>query len=83
MLKPFAGLLLVVVISLGPVACKPKPKSESELKAEKEKAWRERQRLQAIKYYGELIKNYPESPHVEEAKKRLEALGPAATPAKK
>lgn len=83
MLKQFAGLLLALVLSLGLPACGEKKQSEAEIKAAKEKAWRERQRQQAIKYYGELIKNHPDSPHVAEAKQRLEALGPAATPAKK
>lgn len=83
MVKHIAGLLLVLVLSLGQCGCAEKKKSDAELKAEKEKQWRERQRLQAIKYYNELIKNYPDSPHIEEAKKKLDALGPASTPVKK
>ena len=83
MVKNIAGLLLALSLICGLTGCKPKTKSTAEQNLEKEKVWRERQRLQAIKYYGELIKNYPDSPHVEEAKKKLEALGPATTPVKK
>ncbi len=82
MVKHIAGLLLVFILSLSQTACEQK-KSDAELKEEKVKTWRERQRQQAIKYYNELVKNYPDSPHVEDAKKKLDALGPAATPAKK
>ena len=83
MCKKLAGLLLAFILSLGLPGCGEKKKSDAELKQAKEKQWRERQRVQAIKYYGELVKNYPDSPHAEEARKRLEALGPAPTPAKK
>lgn len=83
MVKNIAGLLLVFVLGLGVAGCKEKKKSDAELNREKETKWREGQRQKAIKYYGELIKNYPDSPHVEEAKKRLEALGPATTPTPK
>ena len=83
MVKNIAGLLLAFILSFGLNGCKEKTKSSAELNREKEKVWRERQRVQAIKYYGELIKTYPDSPHVEEAKKKLEALGPATTPVKK
>lgn len=83
MVKNIAGLLLAFILSLGLTGCPEKKKTAAELQQGKEKAWRERQRQQAIKYYGELIKNFPDSPHVEEAKKKLEALGPAITPVKK
>lgn len=83
MVKNIAGLLLAFLLGLGLSGCKEKQKSSAELNREKEVKWRERQRQQAIKYYGELIKTFPDSPHVEEAKKKLEALGPATTPVKK
>ena len=83
MVKNTAALLLAFILGLGFAGCKEKKKSDAELNREKETKWRERQRAQAIKYYGELIKNYPDSPHVEEAKKKLEALRPAGTPAAK
>jgi TolA-binding protein len=83
MVKHIAGLLIAFIFSLGFAACAEKKKSDAELNKEKEVKWRERQRQQAIKYYGELVKNFPDSPHAEEAKKKLEALGPAATPVKK
>jgi TolA-binding protein len=81
MAKNIAGLLLIALLAL--TACGEKKKSDADLKIEKEKAWRERQRVQAIKYYGELVKTYPDSPHAAEARRRLEALGPVPTPAKK
>lgn len=83
MVKNITGLLLAALLSLGLSGCEEKKKSDAELTREKEVKWRERQRQQAIKYYGELVKNFPDSPHVEEAKKKLEALGPATTPVKK
>jgi outer membrane protein assembly factor BamD (BamD/ComL family) len=83
MVKNIAGLLLTFLLCLSLNGCGEKKKSDAELAHEKEVKWRERQRQQAIKYYGELVKNFPDSPHVEEAKKKLEALGPATTPVKK
>jgi hypothetical protein len=83
MVKNIAGLLLTLILCLGIAGCEEKKKSDAELNRDKEVKWRERQRQQAIKYYGELIKNFPDSPHAEEAKKKLEALGPATTPEKK
>ncbi len=83
MVKHLAALLLILVVCLGQSGCGDKEKSPAELQHDKEVKWRERQRQQAIKYYGELVKNFPDSPHVEEAKKKLQALGPAATPVPK
>lgn len=83
MVKNIAGLLLAFLLGFSVTGCKETKKSDAELNREKEAKWRERQRQQAIKYYGELVKNFPDSPHVEEAKKKLEALGPATTPVKK
>jgi hypothetical protein len=82
MVKNIFGLVLALIIGFGHLACE-KKKTDADLKHEKEVQWRERQRQQAIKYYNELIKNHPDSPHLEDAKKDLESLGPAATPAKK
>jgi len=82
MLKHTAGLLVLLALSLSSLSCKKTPDTTA-LKAKEDTAWREKQRLQAAKYYGELIKNFPDSPNVDEAKRRLEGLGPIATPAKK
>jgi len=82
MVKNILGLALVLILGLGLSACEKKP-DEAALKREKETQWRERQKQQAVKYYDQLIKNYPDSPHIEEAKKKRDALGPVATPAKK
>jgi len=82
MVKRILWLVAIVAICLGNNACKKKPNLAVQ-KAAEEAKWRDRQKQQAIKYYGELIKNHPDSPHVEEAKKKLEALGPATTPVKK
>ena len=75
-------LALVLVLGFGLGACKKKP-DESALKGAREAQWRERQKAQAVKYYSDLLKDYPDSPHVEEAKKKRDALGPVATPVKK
>ena len=82
MFKHRAGLLLLLALCLGQTGCKKKPDTDA-LRAAEDKAWRERQRLQAIKYYSELVKNFPDSPNVEEAKSRLDSLGPVPTPARK
>jgi outer membrane protein assembly factor BamD (BamD/ComL family) len=82
MLKNPAGFALALLIGLSPCGCK-KEVSAVQRTAQDDQQWRERQRQQAIKYYAELIKSYPDSPNVAEAKRKMDALGPAATPAKK
>jgi len=82
MFKHIAGLLLLLALGLSPLGCKKKPDAAA-LQAKDDATWREKQRVQAAKYYGDLIKNFPDSANVDEAKRRLEALGPVATPAKK
>lgn len=82
MLKHSAGLALIAALCLAQFSCKPAPAS-TDTRAKDDAQWRERQRQQAIKYYGELIKNFPDSPNVAEAKRKMEALGPAPTPAKR
>jgi hypothetical protein len=83
--KPlFPTLILALACAsfavLGLTACK---KSTQAQKAAEEAKWRADQKQKAIKNYQELVKKYPESPFAAEAQKRLSALGPAATPAKK
>jgi outer membrane protein assembly factor BamD (BamD/ComL family) len=74
-------LLFAVVIVLSGGACE-KKKTAAQLNAEKEKVWQGQQKLRAAKYYQQLIDAYPDSPHVAEARTRLAALGPIATPAR-
>ncbi len=37
---------------------------------------REKLKKNAIKFYGSIVKEYPDSPHAAEAKQRLQALSP-------
>jgi TolA-binding protein len=76
----FILALVCASFALGLTACK---KSSNELKAAEEAKWRADQKQKAIKNYQDLIKKYPESPFAAQAKQRLSALGPAATPPKK
>ncbi len=70
---------LTVALGLGLAACQ-KKKTAAEIRAEKEKVWRVEQRSRAAKYYHDLIEKYPDSQFVAEAKQRLAAMGPVATP---
>ena len=72
--------LLLAFLLGGTVACKKTPQQEVAAKIAAEKADKKQK---AIKNYQDLVKKYPESPYTEKAKTRLQALGPAATPAKK
>ncbi len=72
-------LLFALILAFSGAGCEQK-KTAAQLNAEKEKVWREQQRLKAAKYYQDLIDKFPDSPHVAEAKTRLLALGPIATP---
>jgi len=73
-------VLLALLTLAGGVACKKTPQQEAAAKLVADKADK---RVKAIKNYQDLVKKYPESPYAEKAKARLQALGPAATPAKK
>lgn len=75
-----APLLLAALVCLASTGCE-KKKSAAELKVEQEKFKKEEKRQKAAQFYGELIKKFPDSEHVPEAKQRLQALGPVATPA--
>lgn len=72
-------LLGAVALILAFSACEEK-KTAAQANAEKEKAWHVQQKAKAAKYYQELLDKYPDSEHAAEAKQRLEALGPIATP---
>ncbi|MDB6153869.1 MAG: hypothetical protein JWL90_2322 [Chthoniobacteraceae bacterium] len=73
--KKFFLLILGVALATGGVACKKKeiPLKTGELSVE-EKA---KLKLNAISAYEKIVKDYPDSPHAEEAKKRLQVLKPA------
>lgn len=66
-------LIVIAAASLCVAGCEQK-KSAAEVHAEKEKAWRIAQRPKAIKYYGKLLKNYPDSEYAEKARARLDAM---------
>ena len=73
-------VILALFVLSGLAACKKTPQEQLEAKLLAEKADKKQK---AIKNYQELVKKYPESQYAEKAKTRLQALGPAATPAKK
>ena len=76
----FALLLFATVLCFGGTACEHK-KTMAELQVEKAKAFRDKQKIAAIKSYNDLITKYPDSEFAEKAKERLAALGPPpATP---
>ncbi|MES2570613.1 MAG: hypothetical protein V4710_11245 [Verrucomicrobiota bacterium] len=75
MLKKFLLLTLAVLFAVGGVACKKKPAAPlkaGELSVE-EKAKLKRN---AINAYEKIVKDYPESPRAETARKRLQELNP-------
>ena len=76
----FILVLLVAFVMGGAAACKKTPQQEAAAKVAAERADKKQK---AIKNYQDLVKKYPESPYAEKAKTRLQALGPAPTPAKK
>jgi outer membrane protein assembly factor BamD (BamD/ComL family) len=67
-----------MALTLG--ACK---KNLADQKAAAEAKWRSEQRQKAKDNYQKIVTKYPDSPFAAEAQKRLNALGPAATPGKK
>ena len=79
MLRKFCVLLLTGLMCAGAVGCK-QEKTQAELQAEKVRVFRERQKKLAARAYQDLVEKYPDSPHVEEAKQKVQALGgvPAA-----
>jgi outer membrane protein assembly factor BamD (BamD/ComL family) len=78
-------LLLITIVSLaGFTACK-KKETAADRQAKAAQAFRDRQKIGAIKAYTALVTDYPESEYVPKAQERLTVLGPlpAATPAPK
>ena len=82
MLKTAPLLLAAALLCFASTGCEQK-KSAAELKAAQDKLKKEEKRQRAAKYYEELITKFPDSEFADEAKKRLQALGPVATPAGK
>jgi len=81
MLHPRTHLtLLAVALLLAGAACTPK-KTNAELNAEKAKAFKQQQMAKAVKYYEEITTAYPDSPFAPQAKAKIQAIGPVATPA--
>jgi uncharacterized membrane protein YqiK len=71
--------LLAAVLVLGLAGCK-KTKTSAEANAERAKAWQSQQMARAAKSYQELVTAYPDSPYAEQARERVRAIGPVATP---
>jgi TolA-binding protein len=82
MLKTAPLLLAATLLCFASTGCEQK-KSAAELKAVQDKIKREEKRQRAATYYQDLITKYPDSEFAEEAKKRLQSLGPVGTPGAK
>jgi len=78
MLKPLLCLTLAAAFSLALVACKTK-RTESVQPGELSEAEKAERKAKALEWYKRLIEKYPESPHAEQAKERIQQLGGAAT----
>lgn len=78
-------LLLIAALSLaGFTACK-KKETAADRQAKAAQAFRDKQKVAAIKSYTALVTDYPDSEYAPKAQERLTVLGPmpTATPAKK
>ena len=81
MLKHLSHLALAAVLGVALVSCKSK-KPETLKPGELTEAQKADLLKKAADNYKKLVERYPESPHVEKAKERIQALGAAATPKK-
>jgi outer membrane protein assembly factor BamD (BamD/ComL family) len=81
MLKHLSHLALAAVLGVVLTSCKSK-KTETLKAGELSEAQKIELRRKAVENYKKLIEKYPESPHAEKAKERIQALGGAATPKK-
>lgn len=77
--KSLHYILLAAAIALVFPACGGK-KTAAEAAALELKNRQEAQKVKAAIYYQKLIDTYPDSPYTEQARARLQALGPVATP---
>jgi outer membrane protein assembly factor BamD (BamD/ComL family) len=82
MVKRILWLVVAAAVCTGSVACKKKP-NLAEQRAAADAKWRQEQKNKAIKYYSDLVKEYPDSPYAKQAEERLRALGPASPAPKK
>jgi len=81
MLKYFYRVAIAVVLGFVLASCK--SKQAGTLNAgELTEAQKIELRKKAVENYQKLIEKYPESPHAEQAKERIQQLGGAATPKK-
>jgi predicted Zn-dependent protease len=80
MLKLVPLLLGALFLSFAETGCEQK-KTQAQLNAEKDKLAKEERKKQAVKFYQELVEKYPDSEYAAQAKARLQAIGPVATPA--
>jgi outer membrane protein assembly factor BamD (BamD/ComL family) len=79
MLKNFFLFAAAVLLFVCAAGCDGK-KTAAEANAEQLKAERAKRKIQAAKYYNELVEKYPDSPYASQARERLQAIGPVATP---
>ncbi len=75
MRHPLAFLVLALAFSFVTSGCKEKKKAEAK-PGELTPELKEKLRQNAAKAYGQIVKDYPDSPYAAEAKTRLEALKP-------
>ena len=79
MLKTLPLVLFAAALCFVQIGCEGK-KTAAELKAEQITAEKAKRKVQAAKYYTELVEKYPKSKYADQARQRLQALGPVATP---
>ncbi len=82
MVKSILWFTAAAALCIGGAACKKKP-NLAEQRAAEDAKWRQGQKDKAVKYYRDLVTNYPDSPYTKQAEERLRVLGPASTPAQK
>ena len=75
MRHPLAFLSLALALSTATPGCKEKEKAAPK-PGELTPDQKEKLRQNAAKAYGQIVKDYPDSPYAAEAKIRLEALTP-------
>ena len=79
MSHPLRFALLAAAVMMAAAACK-KDKTAAQANAEKIEAWKAQQKVRAVRSYQEILDNYPDSPFAAQARERIQAIGPVATP---
>jgi outer membrane protein assembly factor BamD (BamD/ComL family) len=74
-----APLILALAVAFASAGCEQK-KTAAQEKVELDKLKKEERKQKAAKFYEDLVKKFPDSEFAEQAKKRLQALGPVGTP---